>query len=90
MKLWVDEARSAPEGYVWCKSVNEACAEIRFREDLMQTYYNEYHYPYDIALARYGIELIDIGRGRRVYIRLLHWLEETGRNYQIYVHESMN
>ena len=24
MKLWVDDLREAPEGYVWCKSVNEA------------------------------------------------------------------
>ena len=24
MKLWVDDMRPAPDGYVWCKSVNEA------------------------------------------------------------------
>ena len=24
MKLWIDDVRPAPEGYVWCKSVNEA------------------------------------------------------------------
>ena len=24
MKLWVDDVRPAPEGYVWAKSVNEA------------------------------------------------------------------
>lgn len=24
MKLWIDDVRPAPEGYVWAKSVNEA------------------------------------------------------------------
>ena len=28
MKLWIDDVRPAPEGYVWCKSVNEAIDKI--------------------------------------------------------------
>ena len=24
MKIWVDDLRPAPEGYIWCKSTNEA------------------------------------------------------------------
>ena len=24
MKLWVDDVRPAPEGYVWCRSVRDA------------------------------------------------------------------
>ena len=24
MKLWLDDLRPAPEGYMWCKTVNEA------------------------------------------------------------------
>lgn len=24
MKIWVDDIRQAPEGYIWCKSTNEA------------------------------------------------------------------
>ena len=24
MKLWIDDVRPAPDGYVWCKSVEEA------------------------------------------------------------------
>ena len=24
MKIWLDDIRKAPEGYVWCHSVNEA------------------------------------------------------------------
>ena len=28
MKLWIDDVRPAPEGYEWCKSVNEAKRKI--------------------------------------------------------------
>ena len=28
MKLWIDDIRPAPEGYEWCKSVNEAKCKI--------------------------------------------------------------
>jgi hypothetical protein len=24
MKIWIDDVREAPEGYIWCKSTNEA------------------------------------------------------------------
>lgn len=33
MKLWLDDVRPAPEGYVWCKSVNEAKSVIESSED---------------------------------------------------------
>lgn len=29
MKLWIDDVRPAPEGYVWCKSTNETLRTIR-------------------------------------------------------------
>ena len=32
MKLWIDDVRPAPEGYVWCKSVNEAKQTIKHCE----------------------------------------------------------
>lgn len=28
MKLWIDDVRPAPDGYVWCKSVDDAIYEI--------------------------------------------------------------
>ena len=80
MKLWVDDVRPAPEGYEWCKSVNQAknwvdISEFDFMED---------------------IELIDIDHDAGIYasdggdyIKLLDWFEETGRNYPIHIH-SMN
>ena len=33
MKLWVDDVRPAPEGYIWCKSVNETIKEICAEEE---------------------------------------------------------
>ena len=84
MKLWIDDTRPAPEGYVWCKSVNEAKDTILMLE------------LYATVDERYKVELIDLdhdagdyaGEGGD-YIRLLDWLEETGRNYPIHIH-SMN
>ena len=28
MKIWVDDVRQAPDGYVWCKSTNQALRKI--------------------------------------------------------------
>lgn len=30
MKVWVDDLREAPNGYIWCKSTNEALRLIVF------------------------------------------------------------
>ena len=86
MKLWLDDVRPAPEGYVWLKSVNSAIREIEACE-------------WDECVSgkidfQNQIELIDIDHdagefGPPDYIKLLDWLEETGRNYPIHIH-SMN
>lgn len=93
MKLWIDDVRPAPEGYIWCKSVNGAKSIIKHLErDLSFDYYVE-NIPYD-KLDK--IEVIDIDHDAGEYaqcggdyIKLLDWLEETGRNYSIHIH-SMN
>ena len=79
MKLWIDDVRPAPERYIRCASVNEAIKEIEWLE-----------------ILKCPIELIDIDHDAGEYaqyggdyIRLLDWLEETGRNYPIHIH-SMN
>ena len=91
MKLWLDDVRPAPEGYVWCKSVNEAKHRIRRNcEEIIANSGNTNIVNY------YTIELIDIDHDAGDfandggdYIRFLDWLEETGRNYPIRIH-SMN
>ena len=82
MKLWIDDVRPAPEGYDWAKTTNTAIAVIQFSEG--------------IGFPHGPIELIDIDHDAGEfaqyggdYIKLLDWLEETGRSYPIRIH-SMN
>ena len=86
MKLWIDDVRPAPEGYVWCKSVNEAKEEIKDREYRLQYYLNLEH---EIELIDIDHDAGDFACDGGDYIKLLDWLEETGRNYPIRIH-SMN
>jgi hypothetical protein len=107
MKLWIDDVRPAPEGYVWVKAVNTARLVIMEKEKTAQwasdqAYALENVGNFEMA-RRIGrvavnskIELIDIDHDAGDYaadggdyIKLLDWLEETGRNYPIRIH-SMN
>ena len=79
MKLWIDDVRPAPEGYVWIKSVNAAKRYITMTS------------PYGVADIEISIDhdAGDFACDGGDYIKLLDWLEETGRNYPIHIH-SMN
>lgn len=86
MRLWIDDVRPAPDGYYWCRSVKEAINIIIYCEVTVE---------WDMIDA-HTIELIDIDHDAGDYandggdyIKLLDWLEETGRNYPIHIH-SMN
>lgn len=88
MKLWVDDVRPAPEGYKWCHSVYRVLKEIQLREYEIK----EFGDIEDIE----PIELIDLDHDAGDYymyggdyIKILDWLEKTGRNYPIRIH-SMN
>ena len=76
MKIWIDDLRPAPEGYVHYKTVDGAAFAILLYEK-----------------KGISIELIDIDHdagdcGPPDYIKLLDWLEETGRNYPIRIHSQ--
>lgn len=60
MKLWVDDIRPAPDGFIWCKSINQAKAAI--------TAY-EHQYSCDNIL-------IDLDNDGDDYFKILDWLEE--------------
>lgn len=93
MKLWIDDVRPAPEGYVWCKSVSKAKSVIvKFENE--NKYFAEREWG--MRMEPIPLEVIDIDHdaGDFVsdggdYIKLLNWLEATGRNYPIRIH-SMN
>ena len=107
MKLWIDDVRPAPEGYEWCKSVNEAKRkivglerQIEFIEKKANEAFKDFHRIQSQQIRKLAkrreIEFIDIDydAGDYVddggdYIKLLDWLEETGRNYSVRIH-SMN
>ena len=107
MKLWIDDKRPAPEGYVWAKSVNEAKLIIESKEELARSCSDQAYmlenlgkFEMDQSIGRCVknsiIELIDIDHDAGDYahdggdyIKVLDWLEETGRNYPIRIH-SMN
>ena len=86
MKIWVDDVRPAPDGYVWCKSVNEAKHRIR-----------QIEHDVSVDSSKYSaINLLDLDHdaGKFAqhggdYIKLLDWCEQTGRKYPIRIH-SMN
>lgn len=84
MKLWIDDVRPAPDGdWMWLQSVDFAKAFIKeieldeYDEDITITLIDIDHDAGEYAI--YGGD----------YIKLLDWLEETGRNYPIRIH-SMN
>lgn len=83
MKLWIDDMQPAPgdmfHEWAWCRSVNVAKTVIEIQEKVNKP-----------------VELIDIDHNAGNYaadggdyIKLLDWLEATGRNYPIRIH-SMN
>ena len=84
VKLWIDDVRPAPEGYFRYAFTSVVMAKAFIKR------YEEYGDKND------PIELIDIDHDAGDYaflggdyIKLLDWLEETGRNYPIRIH-SMN
>ena len=87
MKLWVDDVRPAPNGYVWYKSVNEAQKAI-FGFEIMYAK-SGYKEIYKIELIDIDHDAGDYASEGGDYIKLLDWLEATGRNYPIRIH-SMN
>ena len=84
MKLWIDDVRPAPEGYVWAKSVYDAIDDILFTDFLRMDDENV-----EIELIDIDHDAGDYASDGGDYIKLLDWLEETGRNYPIRIH-SMN
>ena len=68
IKLWIDDVRPAPEGYIWCKSVHEAkihcCQHISPNHIL---HIDEISLDHDAGAYHY------LGGD---YIEFLKWLEE--------------
>ena len=93
MKIWIDDSRPAPIGYIWCNSANEAIERIEDSE--IRVGMLDHNNPLcEKYIKELSIELIDLGHdagkfGPPDYIKVLDYLEETERNYPIRIH-SMN
>ena len=79
MKLWIDDVRPAPAGYVQQFSVDGAKSSILVAEGVGET----------VELIDIDHDAGDYAIYGGDYIKLLDWLEETDRSYPIRIH-SMN
>ena len=85
MKLWIDDVRPAPEDYdlfhkdIWVRSVNSAINVIIVQENIGN--------PFTVIDIDHDAG--DYVKDGGDYIKLLEWLENTGRSYPIHIH-SMN
>lgn len=82
MKLWIDDVRPAPDGYRWLKSVNQAITYIQC------FCFYEPRIPDSIELIDIDHDAGNYAKDGGDYIKLLDWLEETGRNYPIRIHSQ--
>lgn len=88
MKLWIDDCRPAPEGYIHAHSVERAKELIQIAEILDSMVLH-------LDNSNWQIEVIDIDHdaGEYVnnggdYIKPLDWFEEADRNYPIHIHSQ--
>lgn len=78
LKIWVDDIREAPEGYIWSKSVNQTIDIITKNEN-----------NYNNIILHLDHDAGDYVNDGGDYIKILDWLEETNRKVIVGIH-SMN
>ena len=79
LKIWVDDVRPAPNDYYWCKTVNSV------KRLLCDAHITN---CYDIAIIDLDHDAGDYAKEGGDYIKILDWLEETGRCYPIHIHSQ--
>lgn len=84
MKIWVDDLRPAPDGYLWLNSVNEVIETIKLSEYI----YNSFHSLVRIEVIDLDHDAGDYVRFGGDYIKILDWMEATGRAYPIRIHTA--
>lgn len=94
MKIWVDDVRPAPDGFVWMRSVNQVKNFILSLEsyedgsldELDFDWLDEYDGP--LTLIDLDHDAGDYACDGGDYIKILDWMEATGRNYPIHIHTA--
>ena len=80
MRLWLDDCRPAPEGYVWVKSVNDAKEVIEAFEAFSKLS--------PIELIDLDYDSGDYEKDGGPYIKLMDWLVERGTLYPLAFHSQ--
>ena len=83
MRLWIDDVRPAPTGFIWVQTVKDAQAMIRNYE---RSFSN------DIIIISLDHDAGEFVRNGGDYIEILNWLEAEGivdTGYFFHIH-SMN
>ena len=83
MKIWADDVRPAPEGYIWCKSVNEAKDTI-----LMLELYATVNESNRVELIDLDYDSGDYEKDGGPYIKLMDWLVERETLYPLAFHSQ--
>ena len=84
--LWIDDVRDSPQ-FVY-KNINVKWTRVRSVEEAKYCiqYMESIGHPYDLISTDHDAgDYADDGGD---YIKLLDWLEETGRNYPIRIHSA--
>lgn len=93
VKIWLDDMRPAPKGYLWVKNVEDAIYEITRCNREIDWSWESYILGYigkkmlESRIQAFTIKEIacdnDLGEGNVDGYKLLDWLEATGRSYPI-------
>ncbi len=78
MKIWVDDLRPVPQGYMWAKSVNQAISLVEKAEAE-----NE-----EVEVLDLDHDLGDYYSDGGDAIKLLDWLAERGTFYPVKIHTA--
>ena len=71
MKIWIDDVREAPKGYLWCKSTRDALRKIVLE------------YPNEIELIDLDHDAGDYAKDGGDYIAVLKELERLSRRHKM-------
>ena len=82
MRIWIDDIRTAPDGYVWKKSVNDTIDLIAYYLDIYMSEMTRKN-PSEEVLESYMIEVIDLDHDSGLfekdggdYINVLNYIEQ--------------